>query len=170
MTGIDRSFYQMAREIQSLDEKELYHRMRRSFEAVPAETQKSCADFFNQFLYWGRLDPANGIFEEIEWKQQALTGHMEDFIWVYERLGDYRSKKTLYAILNNWYCYDFATPAQARETLFESYFDLDLVSCTSEEVVVDLGAYTGDTALSYPVSYTHLDVYKRQATARCTPP
>ena len=74
MTGIDRSFYQMAREIQSLGEKELYHRMRRSFEAVPAETQKSCADFFNQFLYWGRLDPANGIFEEIEWKQQALTG------------------------------------------------------------------------------------------------
>ena len=49
MTGIDRSFYQMAREIRSLDEKELYHRMRRSFDAVPAETQKSCADFFNQF-------------------------------------------------------------------------------------------------------------------------
>ena len=86
MTGIDRSFYQMAQEIQSLGEKELYHRMRRSFEAVPAETQKSCADFFNQFLYWGRLDPANGVFEEIEWKQQALTEHMEDFIWVYERL------------------------------------------------------------------------------------
>ena len=166
MTGIDRSFYQMAQEIQSLGEKELYHRMRRSFEAVPAETQKSCADFFNQFLYWGRLDPANGVFEEIEWKQQALTEHMEDFIWVYERLDDYRSKKTLYAILNNWYCYDFATPAQARETLFESYFDL--VSCTSEEVVVDLGAYTGDTALSYLRNYGE-DGYKKMYCYEITP-
>ena len=70
--------------------------------------------------------------------------------------------------MNNWYCYDFATPAQARETLFESYFDLDLVSCTSEEVVVDLGAYTGDTALSYLRNYGE-DGYKKMYCYEITP-
>lgn len=82
-------------------------------------------DFFNQFNYWGRLDPEKGVYEEIEEKGQALFAHMEDFVWLYHHLGDYRSKKTLYAILNNWYRYDFTTTAQAKEYLFDDYFDLD---------------------------------------------
>lgn len=57
MTGIDRSFYQMAQEIQSLGEKELYHRMRRSFEAVSAETQKSCAVSSTSFCIGRSIRP-----------------------------------------------------------------------------------------------------------------
>lgn len=149
MNEIDRQFAALVAEIQGLSEKELYHRIRANFDQVPYAIQKSCMDFFNQFNYWGRLDPQQGIYEEIEGKGAALFHHIQDFAWLYDHLADYRSKKTLYAILNNWYRYDFITTAQTKESLFDDYFDLDLVTCTPEEVFVDLGAYTGDTVLSY---------------------
>ena len=68
MNIIDRSFYGLAAEIRALGEKELYYRIRRGFDAVQAETQRSCADFFNRFGYWGRLEPERGIYDEIELK------------------------------------------------------------------------------------------------------
>ena len=168
MNEIDQKFEALAAEIRGLSEKEIDSRIRKHFDQVPREIQKSCMDFFNQFNYWGRLDPEKGVYEEIEEKGQALFAHMEDFVWLYHHLGDYRSKKTLYAILNNWYRYDFTTTAQAKEYLFDDYFDLDLVSCSTEEVVVDLGAFTGDTVLSYLKNYGQ-DCYKRIYCYEITP-
>lgn len=168
MNITDRNFYEMAREISSLSEKEVYHRIRKNFDNVPRETQVSCMNFFNQFGYWGYLDPDRGIYEQIELKQKELCSHMDDFIWLYRRLSDYRSKKTLYAVLNNWYRYDFATPAEAREYMFDEYFDPDIVKCDENEVFVDLGAYTGDTVLSYIRNYGE-DCYKKIYCYEVTP-
>ena len=108
-------------------------------------------DFFNRFNYWGRLDPDAGVYDEIEQKQIALHRHIDDFEWLYGQLADYRSKSTLHAILSNWYRYDFDAPSRTRELLFDDYFDLDLVQCSPDAV-----------------SYTHLDVYKRQARPAAT--
>lgn len=168
MNVIDRSFSELVQEIRSLGEKELYYRIRRDFDRVPAETRKSCQDFFNRFGYWGRLDPQQGIFEQIELKELALFEHIGEYAWLYERLEDYRSKKTLYSILSNWYRYDFTSTAQTKEYMYDDYFDLDVVSCTPEEVVVDLGAYTGDTVKSYIRNYGE-DCYRRIYCYEITP-
>ena len=124
--------------------------------------------FFNQFNYWGKLDIANDIYEEIELKAKTLHENIDDFIWLYNRLNDFRSKKTLYSILNNWYRYDFTTPTKTKEYLYDDYFDLDLVKCNNEEVFVDLGAYTGDTVLSYINNYGE-DCYKKIYCYEITP-
>lgn len=168
MNVIDKNFFILADEIKRLSEKELYHRIRESFEKVPETTRKSCMDFFNNFNYWGRLDPDKGIYEEIELKEKALYFHMDDFVWLYERLGDYRSKKTLYAILSNWYRYDFESTTQAREYLFDDYFDLDIVKCGRNEVIADLGAFTGDTVISYIKNYGE-DCYRKIYCYEVTP-
>lgn len=168
MNVIDRNFSEMVQEIHSLSEKELYYRIRRDFDRVPVETRKSCQDFFNRFGYWGRLDPQQGIFEQIELKELALFEHIGEYAWLYERLEDYRSKKTLYSILSNWYRYDFTSTAQTKEYMYDDYFDLDVVSCTPEEVVVDLGAYTGDTVKSYIRNYGE-DCYRRIYCYEITP-
>lgn len=39
MNCIDKAFFSLADEIRSLDEKELYYRMRKSFDAVPGAGQ-----------------------------------------------------------------------------------------------------------------------------------
>lgn len=160
MNVIDRNFYELIDEIKSLSEKELYYRIRKSFDNIPDATKISCMNFFNQFGYWGYLDIYNGNYEEIELKQIALYNHIDDFAWVYGKLCDFRSKKTLYAILSNWYRYDFLSAAQTKENLFDDYFDLDLVKCSKDEVIVDLGAFTGDTILSYIKNYGE-DCYKK---------
>lgn len=168
MNSIDVKFYGLMREIRTLGEKETYHRMRAAFEKVPPETRKSCADFFNKFGYWGRLDEEKGIFEEIELKAAALVGHTDDFVWLYERLCDYRSKKTLYAVLNNWYAYDFTSTSQAKEYMFDAYFDLDLLPCCKDETIAELGAYTGDTVQSFIANYG-ADSYKKIYCYEITP-
>lgn len=168
MNKIDKSFYNLVNEIKSLSERELYYRMRKKFEDIPQETKKSCMNFFNQFLYWGKMDIENNNYEEIELKEQTLFSHIDDFVWLYNNLYDYRSKKTLYAILNNWYQYDFLTTTETREYLYDDYFDLDLVKCTNEEVIVDLGAYIGDTILSYLENYGET-CYKKIYAFEITP-
>lgn len=125
-------------------------------------------NFFNKFGYWGKLDLGNDIYEEIELKAKELYNHIDDFIWLYDKLKDYRSKKTLYAILNNWYNYDFKTTAETREILYDCYFDLDLIKIEKEEVFVDLGAYTGDTILSFIENYGE-DSYKKIYCYEITP-
>ena len=114
MNIIDREFHELVNEIKGLREKELYYKIRKAFDLIPLQTKKSCMNFFNKFNYWGKLDIDNGIYEEIELKGKALFEHINDFIWLYNRLMDYRSKKTLFAILSNWYRYDFKTTSQTN--------------------------------------------------------
>ncbi len=153
MNIIDKNFNDLVKEIKSLDEYELYYRIRKNFDNVSKEIQTSCITFFNQFKYWGIIDIENNNYEEIKLKAKELYEHIDDFAWVYNHLCDYRSKKTFYSILSNWYRYDFLSTYQSKEYMFDDYFDLDIVKCSNDEVIVDLGAYTGDTVLSYIKNY-----------------
>lgn len=168
MIIIDREFYALCEEIKSLDEKEMYYRMRKAFDKVPEVTRKSCENFFNKFGFWGKLDSEKGIFEEIELKQIALKNHIDDFVRLYEKLCDFRSKKTLFSILSNWYRYDFKSTSRTKENLFDDYFDHDILKCSSDEVIADLGAYTGDSVISYIKNYGE-DCYKKIYCYEITP-
>ncbi len=153
MNIIDKSFKQLTDEIKSLSEKELYYKIRKSFDGIPEETKISCSKFFNEIGYWGKLDLEKNNFEEIDLKSIELHNHIDDFIYFYSCLEDYRSKYTLYSILSNWYRYDFESTTKTKEYMYDDYFDLDILKCNNEEVFVDLGAYTGDTILSYIKNY-----------------
>lgn len=78
MNEIDQKFEALAAEIRGLSEKEIYYRIRKHFDQVPREIQKSCMDFFNSFNYWAWLTRRKACYEEIEEKGQALFAHMED--------------------------------------------------------------------------------------------
>lgn len=168
MNIIDKDFFDFADEISRNSEQETYHKMRCSFDKVHVKTQRSCMEFFEKFGFWGKLDIDNGIYEEIELKAKELHDHIDDFVWLYNSLCDYRSKRTLYGILNNWYSYDFDTTTRTKEYLFDEYFDLDIVKCDENEIVVDLGAYTGDTVLSYIKNYGP-DCYRKIYCYEITP-
>lgn len=168
MNIIDRKFFKLVQEIRSISEKELYYKIRTKFDQIPEETKISCMNFFNQFNYWGTLDIKSKNYQELELKAEELHRHIDDFLWLYQHLEDYRSKYLLYSILNNWYQYDFTETNKTKEYLFEDYFDLDIVKCNNNEVIVDLGAYTGDSILSYINNYGK-DCYKRIYCYEITP-
>jgi FkbM family methyltransferase len=70
-------------------------------------------------------------------------------------LADMRSKKVLYGIIKFWIDLDFDYKNTLVEKNFDSYFDMDILKGMSgEEVIVDCGAYTGDSILSYLENFT----------------
>ena len=153
MNIIDLQFYRLAEEISALSRGALYEKMRTSFDGLSPDIRNRLSVYFGKFGFWGKLDPANGVFEEIELKADELHNHINDFVWLYGRLSDYRSKKTLYAVLNNWYAYDFKTTSQVKEYAFDEYFDHDIIPDARDEVFVDLGAYFGESTLSFVLNY-----------------
>ena len=150
---IDKNFYQLIEQLKKLSEDEIFNVIKEKFLALPTDIQNSLEIYFQKFAYWGSLDHQKEDYEEIKRRANSLCKHLDDFVWLYENLGDYRSKKLLYAIMNNWYQYDFITLGECMENAYQDYFDLDLVHCNELEVFVDLGAYTGDSILSFLDNY-----------------
>ena len=167
MNQIDLKFALLLQEIRNLSKEELYHQIRSSFDKINDVTKKNMMKFFNQFLYWGSLDIENNNYEEIELKVQELKEHVDDFEELYLNLEDYRSKKLLYGILNNWIHYDFNTLSEVIEKCYDDYFDLDLIPVCKREVFVDLGAYTGDSIISFLRNYG--DSYQKIYAYEITP-
>ncbi len=160
MNKIDREFYHLIDILRNSTREQILFQMKENFKLVPEETQKSIEDYFQMFDYWGKLDVRNNQFQELERKADSFVEHLDDYVWFYKRLKDYRSKKLLLAIMRNWYQYDFYTLEETIEKFYPDYFDLDIVKCDKNEVIVDLGAYIGDTVLSYLNMYGK-DCYKR---------
>lgn len=103
--------------------------------------------------YWGALNIKEGNFDVVEQRVRVLKEHSADFKWLYNKLGDHRSKKVLFGILYNWLYFEYDILPKITEGNFEDYFDLDLIQCDENEVLVDLGAFTGDSAKAFIDSY-----------------
>lgn len=159
MNSIDIQFQNLTNHLGKLSKEEIFNHSKESFLSIHPELQDSIEDYFKKFPYWGKLDRKNEEYEHFSKKAETLSTHLNKFIWLYQHLGDYRSKKLLFAILNNWYQYDFVTLDSSHEKNYLHYFDLDLVKCENE-VFVDLGAYIGDTILDFLHTYGE-DCYQK---------
>lgn len=160
MNIIDYKFNKLTLDIKENSELDIFYHIKEKFLLLNDATKKSCEDFFNQFLYWGKLDIKNKEYEFFKLKAKVLKNHIEDFIWLYNSLMDYQSKIILLAILDNFYNWSFNYLNKSIQNLYDDYFDLDLISSCKDEVLVDLGAYTGDSVLSFIKNYGE-GCYKR---------
>lgn len=159
MNYLDKNFYELTTYLSELTEEEIFENIKYTYLNVNDGIKNGIEDFFKRFNYWGTLDYKRNDYEELKRRAKSIHNHLEDFIWLYEKLEDYRSKKILYAILSNWYAQDFKELKECFEMQYPDYFDLDLVKCNEDELLVDLGAYTGDTILDYLRMYN--EMYKR---------
>ncbi len=114
---------------------------------------KLCAYYSKLHYMWGTLDVDNDRYDVIVNRVKALKEHREDFIWLYNRLGDWRSKIVLTSMLHLWVSFDLDYVDIMKEANYTDYFDLDLVECGEQEVIVDLGTWTGDTIQNYITTY-----------------
>lgn len=153
MNQIDKKFKNLITGIENSEEQELFLTMKENYLQVNRETRKSIEDFFLKFPYWGTLDYEKNDFNAIEKSCKVLKENAKSFQEFYDELEDYRSKGILFAILNNWYCYDFNTLNSVIERMYLHYFDLDIIPECQNEFFVDLGAYTGDTIEEFISTY-----------------
>ena len=112
-------------------------------------------DYWKKYPLWGADEAAvEGSLSA------ALSSHRTDFRWLFDRLADQQSRRVLTAIVRSWRFYEVEPLRQVREAVYDDYFDLTLLHCDGSEVVADLGAFTGDTFLSYVKNYGSL-AYRR---------
>ncbi len=152
MNYIDNNFAWLMNTIKNSNEEEVFDHIRKKYDALSINIKNAIEKFLRDFAYWGKLDYKNNIYEEIKNKAISLYEHRNDYINLYNNLGDYRSKKILFAILYNWYDYDFKYLESVMDKTYAHYFDLDILNC-HDEVFVDIGAYTGDSILDFINSY-----------------
>lgn len=121
--------------------------MTECFQNLPAENRQRLAGYWQRFPLWG-----DGTDQVLDHAAQAFCGHWADFAWVYGRLMDRRSRQTMLAVLRAWRSFE-PIPREVIDTRYDDYFDREILRCGEEDVVADLGAYTGDTFLSYVKNY-----------------
>ena len=109
--------------------------------------------FHKRFHFWGKFDPENGQIEMIEQRAGILKKRWNEIENFYNSLSDYRSKNVLVMILENWLSFYYGRIQKVKEHNFKSYFDLDLLAASPDEVFVDLGAWKGDTLDEYIQTY-----------------
>ena len=153
MKKIDTEFNNLIWEINNKSKEEIFNHIKENYKKINSSIIASIEIFLAQFGYWGKLNLVSGEFEELERRSSILKSHTFDLMWLYDNLGDYRSKIVLFGILNYWYNSLFDTLGAATEKNYHQYFDLDLINCDNKEVFVDIGAYTGDTILDYINTY-----------------
>ena len=159
LNWLDKKTKELISELKLFSEKEIYEHIREKLKMVPVDTQESISKFLDNFSFWGSFHPTENDFSTLERLSKFLKENSEKFEKMYQSLEDYRSKKIFYAILNNWYNYDFINLEQVMEKCFFFFFDLDIIPSCQEEVFVDLGAFNGDTVEDFIKIYG--DNYKK---------
>lgn len=153
--AIDREFLRIMNELGSISEEELEKKLRAGFPKLENRYKMVICDQMRRYGYWGRLEPDRDEYEALHRRAQELCSHRDEYSWLYGRLGDYRSRKTLLALLDNWYSYNFKDLANMKEKIFEPYLDADLLRCGDSEVFVDAGAGTGDVTCAFAAFAGH---------------
>ena len=159
MNIIDKKFNHLVKEIKKYDLIDIFNNIKNNYLNLNSNIQLSLEDYFQKFPYWGKLNKNENNFDELYNRALSLKEHIEDYVWLYNKLEDYRSKQILFSILNNWYQFDFNSLKASYENNYSHYFDLDIIKC-NDEVIVDLGAYTGDTIIDYINNYG-IESYKK---------
>lgn len=168
MNKIDLKFQELVSEISRKTKSEVFQTIKENYQRQQPEIKIALEGYYQTFPYWGKLKEQSGEYESLYLRANSLKEHIEDYNWLYHKLKDYRSKKLLYGILNNWYNFDMETDKRAIEKNYDQYWDLDIINPTPEEVIVDIGAYIGDSVLSYIDNYG-INNYKKIYAYEITP-
>ena len=147
--AIDRDFLRIVHDVRNMSEQDLERKLIEGFPKLENRYKMVICDQMRRYGYWGKLEPERNEYEALRRRAQELSQHMDEYSWLYGKLGDYRSRKTLLALLDNWYSYNFKTLANMKEKMFPSYLDADLLRCTEQEIFVDLGAGIGDVTKAF---------------------
>ena len=151
----DKEFDSIIQYIKANDENEILLNMIKAVNNLKtnnSNTYNVFVNYFNEYPLWGSFNPDFGDFTTLRLRAEVLKQHLDDFIWLYKRLEDYLSKRTLIAILSNWTFMDTSYLVRIK-SIFKDYWEPDLFPSNKDDVLVDVGAFNGDSIISYTSFY-----------------
>ena len=147
----DREFLNLLDAVWKSSKQTLVQAMKANMEQLRRSSEPTYAGFveyFARFPLWGSLNPDAGDYQTLELRAAVLKEHSYDFLWLYCRLEDYLSRRTLTAILFNWLSLNTQYLDTIR-SIFPDYWEPDIFPDNRGDVMVDLGAFNGDSIQSY---------------------
>lgn len=149
-----------------VDSEIIYQRVVSYFESLPVEIKEEFMTLQNRYTFINaQLNYKDKDYSLIRQHVDVMCNRVEDYKWLYGHLGDWRSKAILNEIIMYWFTFDLDRLWNLHENIFPDYWDLDLLSCSFGEVLVDCGAYTGDSAVDFINSYgTYKKIYCYELT------
>lgn len=155
MNLYDRQFNRLVEHIKNNSKETLILNLISRLNEIKSEIIKdynNFVDYYNTYSFWGTLNPEIGNFETLISRIDILKNNIDNIVWFYNKLKDYKSKRTLYAILLNWLVINTVLLNDVKINE-KQYFDLDIFPNNKDDVFVDCGAYTGDTIKDYISMY-----------------
>ena len=150
MNFIEKRFGEIISTFEKESEEKLFKHMRDVFVTrVPIPVQESMQRFLTKYPFWGELNVKCQNFQIFQNKAKVFKQNVGDLVWLFDKLGDWRSKFVLLAVLENYFNFDFSTIQRAIEPVWNHYWDLDLLSMAKHDVIVDVGAYYGDSVTDF---------------------
>ncbi len=122
------------------------------YRTISEQGYTDIVEYFSKYSFWGTLSPEEDDYTSFEWRAATLKQRSYEFLWMYKRMEDYLSKRTLYAILMNWAVLDSYQLNEIKSP-FIDYYEPDIFPSNKEDVFVDVGAYTGDSIHNYVKMY-----------------
>lgn len=151
---VDKNFWCIYEQFKYVPCDIIYNNTVKNFMELPEAQRIDFLALPQRYIFLhGKIDIVENDFSLIKEYIVMMTENVEKFKWFYEVLGDYRSKKVLIGIVSFWLDFNLRKLHMLTETVFDDYFDLDLINCDQEEVFVDCGAYTGDSSLDFVKTY-----------------
>lgn len=153
-TILEASFYSLMSYFSISDEACLKNDMVTNFLSQDQDSQKEIIEFYknNDFL-WQSFNPYEENYNLVTERVSVLKKHENDFIWLFNRLEDFRSKSILLKILRRWLDFSAKELLNMSDSCFDEYRDFDLINSLKEGAIVDCGAYNGDTAICFAEAY-----------------
>lgn len=147
----DAEFAKLIEYIQKTDTVALVAKMKKTLEALKEESESVYCffvEYFSTYPLWGSLAPEQGDYTVFDRRAKELKQRSYEFLWLYKRLEDYLSKRTLYAILLNWAFLDIDLVEKIKSP-YADYYEPDIFPHNYKDVFVDVGAYNGDSISDY---------------------
>lgn len=164
--SIDAEFWEIYETFKYVDEKVIYQKVVQHFLDLPKALQNLFVSLPAYSFLHNRINYLENDFSLIKQHVTLMSKEAETYKWLYEHLADNRSRVVLNGVIRFWFEFDLKHLESLYETVFQDYFDLDILECGADDVMVDLGAFTGDSILDYLKTYQK---YKKIYAYEITP-
>ena len=152
--SVDREFWGIYEYFKYVDPDTIYQTIVEVFKALPEGLRIEFLSLPHRYTFLtSKIDYTKEDFSLIRQHVNLMVKEVEKYRWLYEHLSDYRSKKVLNGVIRYWFEFDLNKLHALTETVFFDYYDLDILQCDQNDVMVDIGAYTGDSVLDFIYTY-----------------
>jgi FkbM family methyltransferase len=166
--GCDKEFYALVERLKTEPLNQLLTAAANSVNLWLEEDYEYFGLLLKWYRSWYRVNAFaqdQGFINYFGGMYQYLKQNASELAALYESLADYRSKLTLKIMLQHWLTFHPDLRKSGTESLFEHYFDLDIIKCDENEVFVDCGCYLGDTVQEYIKQYgKYKSIYSYELT------